>query len=93
MSHGSLANIHADDPDAWKMDFRLSLAGTSDIAIPFFLNQHPDIRELVLCLDSDPAGRLASSGIARKYADMGYVARVELPILKDYNEDLQNLKN
>ena len=81
MSHASLT---AD----WQRDNRLSLAGTSDAALPFFLNQRPCIKELIFCLDNDPAGREASAAMARKYADKGYHTKIILPVGKDFNEDL-----
>ena len=81
MSHASLAG-------EWRRDNRLSLAGTSDTALPKYLEAHPQTKELVLCLDNDPPGREASVAIARKYAGQGYRTRIELPSAKDYNEDL-----
>ena len=92
MSHASLESILADDRDAWWRDHRLSLAGTSDAALPQWLKEHPQIRELVLCLDNDDAGREAAVSIARKYTGLGYVARLELPQGKDFNEDLTVLR-
>jgi len=89
MSAGSLENAATGDPDAWKQRGRLSLAGTSDAALSFFLNQRPSVRELVFCLDNDPAGLVAASIMARKYADKGYQTRLELPKGKDFNNDLQ----
>jgi len=68
MSHASLENADTGDTGAWKRHNRLSLAGTSDTAIPFFLNQHKAVKELVFCLDNDPAGREATAIMARKYA-------------------------
>ena len=50
------------------------------------------IKELVFCLDNDPAGHEAAASMARKYADRGYTARYELPQGKDFNIDLQALK-
>ena len=82
MSHASL------DKSSWKQHNRLSLAGTSDTAIPFFLNQHKTVKELVFCLDNDSAGREAAIQLLRKYADKSYYARIELSQEKDYNEDL-----
>ena len=85
------AMSHARLQPEWRRDNRLSLAGTSDTALPKYLEAHPHTKELVLCLDNDPAGREASVTIARKYAGQGYRTRIELPSAKDYNEDL--LKN
>ena len=89
MSHASLEIAATGDKTAWKQHSRLSLAGTSDTAIPFFLNQHKSVRELVFCLDNDTAGREAAAIMARKYAYKGYTALNELPRGKDFNEDLQ----
>ena len=89
MSHASLANAEVGDKTAWARHHRLSLAGTSDAAIPFFLNQHKTVKELVFCFDNDPAGREAAVQMARKYAAMGYVTKNEPPQGKDFNEDLQ----
>jgi len=89
MSHASLVNAATGNPDAWKRHSRLSLAGTSDAALPFFLNQHNPVKELVFCLDNDPAGREAAAIMARKYAEKGYHTRIMLPAGKDFNDDLQ----
>lgn len=89
MSHASLENAAVGDAGAWERHNRLSLAGTSDTALPFFLNQHLTVRELVFCLDNDPAGREAAAHMARKYADKGYHTSIILPAGKDFNEDLQ----
>lgn len=88
MSHASLENSATGDTDAWKRHSRLSLAGTSDTALPFFLNQHKDVKELIFCLDNDEPGREAAAVLARKYAEKGLQARLELPNGKDFNEDL-----
>jgi len=92
MSHASLANAATGDTGAWKRHSRLSLAGTTDAAIPFFLNQHETVKELVFCLDNDTPGRVAAAVMQRIYADKGYTARIELPRGKDCNEDLQALR-
>jgi hypothetical protein len=88
MSHASLENAATGDKGAWARDNRLSLAGTSDAALPFFLNQHTAIRELVFCLDNDGPGREAAVNLARKYTGKGFQTRIELPKGKDFNEDL-----
>jgi len=92
MSHATLVNAVANDTEAWKQHSRLSLAGTSDTAIPFFLNTHKEVKELVFCLDNDQAGQEAADVLVRKYAYKGYTVVNELPKRKDFNEDLQTLK-
>jgi hypothetical protein len=88
MSAASLENAATGDKDAWKSRNRLSLAGTTDAALPFFLNQHQSVGELVFCLDNDSPGRVAANVMQRIYADNGYSTRIELPAGKDYNIDL-----
>jgi len=89
MSHASIVNALTGDTGAWKQQSRLSLAGTSDAALPFFLKQHTAVRELVFCLDNDTPGREAAAVLIDKYTDKGYTARLKLPQGKDFNEDLQ----
>jgi hypothetical protein len=88
LSHATLANIEMGNKTAWESDNRLSLSGTSDIAMPFFLNQHKSVKELVFCLDNDTVGREASIRLMQKYADKGCSTRIEAPANKDYNADL-----
>jgi hypothetical protein len=91
MSHASIENMVTGDKDAWKRHSRLSLAGTSDTALAFFLNKQKSVNELVFCLDNDTAGREAAAIMARKYADRGFCTRLELPGGKDFNDDLTAL--
>jgi len=88
MSHASLANVETGDKTVWLRHSRLSLSGTSDTAIPFYLNQHKGIKGLVFCLDNDAAGRDAAATMVLKYAAKGYQTRIENPSGKDFNEDL-----
>jgi len=89
MSHASLENAAVGDAGAWERHSRVSLAGTSDTVLPFFLNQHPTVKELVFCLDNDAPGREAAAILARKYGEKGYHTKIILPVGKDFNEDLQ----
>jgi len=88
MSHATLTNAATGDCGAWKQDSRLSLSGTSDVALSFFLNQHKEVKELYFCLDNDPAGLEAAINLLRKYHGKGYFALIEPPQGKDFNEDL-----
>lgn len=92
LSHATLENIYTGDPSAWRRDSRLSLGGTSGLALEQYLQEHPATTELVFCLDSDDAGRGAAIALARKYAARGYWTRLELPTCKDYNEVLMARK-
>ena len=91
MSHASIENVATGNAAAWLEHNRISLSGTADTALPMYLQQHPHVKELVLCMDNDTAGRDAAIAIARKYADKGYMTRIELPRGKDYSEDLTAL--
>jgi len=88
MSHATLANIEASDPTAWQRHNRISLAGTADTALPFFLHQHKAVKRLIFCLDNDPAGQEATVHFMGKYADKGYAVGNEPPMGKDFNDDL-----
>lgn len=92
ISHATLENLIKSDDNAWKYDNRLSLGGTSDMALIHYLEMHPHVGELVFCLDSDDVGRTAAIHMARKYASQGYRTRLELPLQKDYNEVLLQYK-
>jgi DNA primase len=89
MSHASLVNADTGDTGAWKRDSRLSLSGTSDVALDFFLNKQNSVRALVFCLDNDTVGRAAAATMAREYAHKGYTVLNKPPRGKDFNEDLQ----
>jgi DNA primase len=88
MSHASLEIINTGDKNAWKHTNRLSLSGTSDKAIPKYLEMHPFIKELVFCLDNDEPGIEAANKLMKKYASDGFTAGIEYPIGKDFNDDL-----
>jgi len=88
LSRASLENIFCNDVQAWLHSSFISLAGTSDTALHFFLNKHHTVKELVFCLDSDDAGQKASAALVEKYKSMGFFVRSECPCFKDCNEDL-----
>lgn len=65
----------------------LSLGGVSDRALSRYLKDYPDIRQMVLCLDNDEAGKQACRELAAKFRGRAEVS-VHLPERKDWNEDL-----
>ena len=94
MSHASLTNKVINRDDAWKVYNRLALCGTADVALEHYIDTHPDIKEINLCLDNDEAGRTASAEIRKKYEQLGFTVKERFSHSKDYNDDLlEYIKN
>ena len=71
----------------------LALCGLYDGALRTYLQAHPEIRRIALCLDADEPGQKAARQLQDKYAAMGYAVTVEEPHSgKDWNEYLQKRK-
>ncbi|MEM1724169.1 MAG: DUF3991 domain-containing protein [Thermoplasmata archaeon] len=87
LSHASLIKLQKLD---YKKDWRLSLGGVSDIALETFLTERQGIKNIVLCLDNDTAGKDAAERIYKKYNEKGYKVEFSFPKNKDFNEDLIN---
>lgn len=66
----------------------ISLGGVSMRALLQFL-KHSDIEQINICTDNDDAGNAAAASIKEKLGDKYLITR-ELPIGKDFNEDLTN---
>jgi DNA primase len=57
------------------------------------LETHPNLKKVVLCLDNDEAGQSAAGRIRESLYQKGYSdVTVELPLNKDWDEDLQVIK-
>lgn len=72
---------------------RLSLGGTSDVALMAFLERQPHVDNISLCLDADDAGRTAAQKIEAALAGATRFSHIKVtidpPMLgKDYNEAL-----
>lgn len=76
----------------WKQYSYVALCSVADRAIFHALKQHPNLREVVLCLDNDEPGQQAVRRIAAKLTEAGYRCTVDVPHEKDWNEDLKNLE-
>ena len=66
----------------------LSLGGKSDVALDEFLKNKP-IAEITFCLDNDDAGKHATEQLSDKYALKGYAVSKDIPLNKDFNDDLK----
>jgi len=83
----SFISMHPQD---WRQHSYVALCGVSDEALRHQLATHEDLREVVLCLDNDEAGHVATGRIAQ--ALQGYEVTVLTPRFKDWNEDLTALR-
>lgn len=96
MSHATLCKLNGID---WREDHRVSEGCLSDKALYRYLEQHPEITEIVFCYDNDIEGTLSdgtphnhgqvraelSAGV---FADLGYTVFIQTPNSKDFNNDL-----
>ena len=75
---------------------RLSLGGTTSVALLPFLEDHPRIRHVSLCLDADDAGRAAAGRIRSLLKDERFsqiTVTIDPPAVgKDYNDMLLHTK-
>ncbi|MCL2532102.1 MAG: DUF3991 and toprim domain-containing protein [Oscillospiraceae bacterium] len=83
----SFISMHPKD---WRQHSYVALCGVSDEALMYQLKTHEHLREVVLCLDNDEAGHMATGRISQ--ALQGYAVEVQTPRFKDFNEDLVALR-
>ena len=90
LSHATLQEL-----DGWKWNgYRLSLGGTSHVALFAFLERHPEIRRVDLYLDNDCAGLKNARKIQAMLRDNPNFKHIRVGVHppregKDYNEMLQ----
>lgn len=89
LSHATMANKITGKEDAWTAHSRLSLAGTSDVALEHYLSLHPEIKEIHFVLDNDKAGREAVAKYKPKYEEKGYKVVDHVLKNKDMNDELK----
>jgi hypothetical protein len=91
LSHASIAEIGSASWDG----YRLSLGGVSNLALNAFLENHPHINQVYLCLDNDERGNEATERISRElmanesYSHINiYIAPLPTDTGKDFNDTL-----
>lgn len=101
MSHATLSKMHGQD---WKQDHRISLGCTWDGALERYLKDHPEIKKIVFALDNDfnardkdgkrapNYGQMAAEKYCNKYGEQGYACAIHRPHLKDFNQDLLEMR-
>ena len=89
ISHASLFKMLDAD---WREGHRISLGGTSFLGLDRFLSENTQVRMIVSCLDNDAAGNRRSKKLMELYSEKGYTMLRKPSMLKDYNEDLLDVR-
>lgn len=89
LSHATMANKITKKPEAWQAHSRISLAGTSDVALEHYLKSHPEVKEINFVLDNDQKGRMWADSHTKKYAELGYKTVNHVLKHKDMNDELK----
>lgn len=93
----ALSHATLQQRDKWQWDgFRLSLGGTSNVALIAFLERNPQITRITLHLDSDVPGIKAARKIKAELATDKRFSHIKVSVNpprkgKDYNAMLQNI--
>ena len=74
--------------EGWRQHSYAASCSVSDRVLFQMLKDNPDIRQVVLCLDSDEPGQTAAKRIADKRFVQGISSEILVPYHKDWNEDL-----
>ena len=77
------------DIGKWRSVHYLALGGLNYLPIDYFLQQHPQVKNVVLCFDRDEPGLRFAETVAQRLAECGFNVEKRLPAVgKDYNESL-----
>lgn len=74
--------------EGWRKHSYAASCSVSDRVLFQTLKDNPNIRQVVLCLDSDEPGQTAAKRIANKLFVQGTASEILVPVHKDWNEDL-----
>lgn len=74
--------------EGWRQHSYAASCSVSDRVLFQMLKDNPNIRQVVLCLDSDEPGQTAAKRIADKLFVRGTASEILVPYHKDWNEDL-----
>ena len=87
MSGATLRQYKHDRP--WRGVHYLALGGLNYLPIDYFLQQHPQVKNVVLCFDRDEPGLRFADTVAQRLTERGCNVEKRLPAVgKDYNESL-----
>ena len=100
ISHATLIRLNGMDDTK---DYRISEGCLSDKALTRFLSDNPQITEIVFCFDNDRDGKVHKGNphnhgqayakkCAEKFRAKGYAVFIQTPTQKDFNADLQYIR-
>lgn len=100
ISHATLCKLNGID---YTEDSRISEGCLSDKALTRFLEDNPQITEIIFCFDNDlngvdfdkkpkNHGQVFAKKCVDKFKGYGYKTQIQTPIRKDWNEDLQYIQ-
>lgn len=73
----------------WQQHSYVALCGLSEQAMLKQLEINPNLKTVILCLDNDKAGQAACDKFEKLLVERDVTVTRHVPILKDFNEDLQ----
>ena len=83
----SFISLHKNSD--WQKHSFVALCGLSEQAMVKQLENNKNIKTVVLCLDNDTAGHKAADKFEKLLTERAVTVTRLVPILKDFNEDLQ----
>ncbi len=97
MAHATITTLSGED---WRSCDRIALGGISFKPLALYLSEHPNVKNVVLCVDADEAGKRAADNLKEELVNAGYTPEKgycclrQLPTgYKDFNEYLQAYKS
>lgn len=83
----SFISLHKNSD--WQKHSFVAICGLSEQAMIKQLENNENLQTVVLCLDNDAAGHKAADKFERLLTERGVTVTRIVPVLKDFNEDLQ----
>ena len=80
------------NPDGWQQHSYAASCSVSDAVAFQCIEDNPNIKKVYICFDNDEPGQNAAQKVTEKMYSKGIPSAILTPTLKDWNEDLVNLR-
>lgn len=80
------------NPDGWQQHSYAAACSVSDAVAFQCIEDNPNIKKVYICFDNDEPGQNAAQRVTEKMYSKGIPSAILTPTLKDWNEDLVNLR-